>query len=593
MNLGQWIAELKRRRVFRALAAYAVVVFAVLQVAEPLLHGLGLPEWVLKVVVVALLGGFPLVAGGAWVFDLTLSGVQRVPAIAPTDGATAVPVPAVRGRDWVPLLLVAVLAAGVTALASYGVLRVRGASAAPEASTLAPSIAVLPFDDLTPGKDQGYFADGVAEEILGALARIEGLKVIGRTSSFAFKGKPDDLATIARKLGVATVLEGSVRRAGMRVRVAANLVRAADGATVWTDTVERDATDLFATEDEIARRVAAALRIKLLARDRGVAASRATGLPEAQDRYLLGLSFMRQGSREGYRRAREAFRRAVSIDPQFAAAQARLSDALWGSYLSGDAAGRSATLDLQRGALAAAERAIELDPDLANGYWARGRVRWAYGYDGEGAKADFERALALSPGDPDALRSLGLQLTVGRQRGRGIDLLRRSAEADPLWSRSWMWLGFAYLGVGDVERGRSALARAVEIAPDGDWEVLYLAMAHLLEGNPTLALAGAERNVSPWVKSMIRVLAHHALGNRLESDRALRELQGHAHIVAYQIAEAYAWRGEVDRSFEWLDRCREDRDGGFTLAPLDPLLRPLHGDPRWKGLLATLKLPGD
>ncbi len=456
----------------------------------------------------------------------------------------------------------------------------------------APSIAVLPFADMSPGKDQEYFADGVAEEILNALTQVKGLKVVGRTSSFSFKGKKEDLKTIGRKLGVVHVLEGSVRREGERVRITAQLVKAADGYRLWSEAYDRGLTGILTTQEDIARAVVATLQVKLLSGTALGAAEGQTANSEAHNQYLLGIRFAKQGSGDGYRRAEEALRRAIGLDPGFAAAHARLADALWGRYLEADAGTRAATEQLQRSALAAAEMAVKLAPGLADGYQARGRVRWAYLLDWAGASADLERALTLNPSHPETLMHLGRLVAALGDQPRGISLLREASELDPLSHTMWLWLGFVYLGDGQHASGRAALERAVLIAPEGDWPLMWLGVAQLLERQAGLALATTERSRVEAVRLWGQTLALHSLGNAARSRQSLGRLVAQSsHAGQYQIAEAFAWRGEQDQAFEWLDRSLREHDGGMTLLTLDPLLGSLHSDPRWKALLRKMNLP--
>ncbi len=461
-------------------------------------------------------------------------------------------------------------------------------------SAPAPSIAVLPFADLSPGKDQTYFADGVAEEILNALSGVEGLKVIGRTSSFSFKGKKDDLRSIGQKLGASTVLEGSVRRDGARIRVTARLLRSEDGHRVWSETYERELGGVFAVQDEIAKAVVESLKVSLAPAGGPALRAGRTGSPEAHNQYLLGLYFARQGSRDGFRRAEEAFRRAIALDPGYALAHVGLASALVGRYNAGDSESAAETERMQKQSLAAAERAVQLAPDLADAYQARGMTRRRFRWDWPAAREDLDRALALDRNNSEALWNHGFQLAMLGRLPEGIASLERATQVEPLSVEAWRWLGFVSMAAGERARARKALLQALEIAPEHDWALVFLSMDLLAQGRAASALETMDRSRTEGWKLWGRALAHHSLGNAAESRRALDALIPiWAHVGTYQIAEVHAWRGEKDQAFEWLERCYRDRDSGLLLARFDPLLRDLRGDGRYRDLMRRMKLPED
>ncbi len=499
-------------------------------------------------------------------------------------------------RRWLPALFLALAVALAAAGAVLGLTWWRRASLAAASSSVAeaiPSVAVLPFADLSPGGDQEYFADGVAEEILNALARVPGLKVVGRTSSFYFRDKAADPRDIGAKLGVAHLLEGSVRREGGRVRVTAQLIQASDGRHVWADAYDRALPAAFGLQEDVARGIAGALRLTLLREARGGGTGWSASV-EARNRYLIGVHFRRQGSLEGFRRAEAALRRAIAIDPGFARAHAVLSYALMGRYGSADAASAPEVEQLLGAALAAAERSVELAPELAEAYQARGAMRRRVLWDWAGARSDLEQALALAPGDPDALWNLGLHLAMLGRMGEGLDHLRSATALDPLSAEAWRHLGFVLMASGNLVAGEEALQRGVEVAPDHDWARGLLAMSQLVQGRPADALSTLEQSRAPEVwKLWGRCFALHSLGRHPEAQAALDEyVTKWSHVGAYQVAEMMAWRGEADRAFEWLERAFRERDGGMLLASLDPLLASLHADPRWSTLLRKMDLPG-
>jgi TolB-like protein/tetratricopeptide (TPR) repeat protein len=456
-----------------------------------------------------------------------------------------------------------------------------------------PAVAVLPFTDHSPGKDQGHFADGLAEEILNALVQVDGLRVAGRTSSFTFRGNIPPLAQIGQDLKVDAVLDGSVRQSGSRMRVTAQLVGVKDGYQLWSQTFEREVSDVFAVQDEIARAVARALRVKL-APGRAVAPpERRTSVPEAYEKFLLGRQlYYSRGSGDGYRGAVGAYEKSITADPGFAPAWAGLAVALAASADFGDSTGQVA--DLKRRAIEAADRAVALAPDLPDGYGARGFVRAGILWDWPGVKSDFERSLAINPRQPDTLRRYGTWYLGATGRiAEGVAALQSATEREPLFVYAWTDLAFLHIKNGDMKAAGAALARALEIDPDNRLALRHLAVMNLLEGAPQAALAAAQRNPEPIWRSMGSAMAYRDLGREAESRAALDELtrtQGHG--AAFQIAEVHAWRGEKDDAIAWLDRAFEHRDSGLALeVKADPLLRNLRADPRYATLLSRMNLP--
>ncbi len=524
-----------------------------------------------------------------------LSAVERELERAPAR--TAGPV---RTRRRPGLRLAAPIAAGFAAVAVLaGVAVWRGREPAPSAqrdliAPPVPSIAVLPFADMSPGKDQEYFADGVAEEILNALSRVEGLHVAGRTSSFSFKGKGVQIQEIGRQLNVRAVLEGSVRKEGNQVRVTAQVVDASDGYRLWSETYSRELTGIFAVQDDIARAVVEALQVKLVPGRVAGGGEGRTANPESYSYYLLGLQHGRQGTLEGARRSRAALEKALALDPGNAAAQAALATAIFQVYVLDVTATAAEMADLQRRAMAAAEKAVAMAPNLVDGHRARAFLRLA-SFDWAGSRADLDRALALSPNDPRTLGVYGQLLATLGKVTEGIALLVRAGELDPLSGPSWDLLCHLYLASGQLPLARRACDRAIEITPDHPWPRLRRLEIDLLEGQPEAALSAARRIAAdPGVRLVGIALTENDLGHVAESEQALGELTSSwAHGFQYQIAQVHAWRGDADRAFEWLERAWRERDPAITWLKFDPLLRRIRGDRRYAALLRRANLPAD
>ncbi len=579
MDPRSLVAELKRRRVFRALVGYGIAAFAVLQIIEPVMHGLHWPDAVLSYVVVALAVGFPVVVSLAWIFDVNAARVEKAPPSRLRRGPLAL-----------LLLGIGVLAAS-PGLVYYLVLRTPKKAEAPGAA--GASIAVLPLANLSRDPDQEYFADGLTEELLDLLAKVPGLRVAARTSAFSFKGKNEDARTIAEKLNVTTLLEGSVRRAGDQVRITTQLISAADGYHLWSETYDRKLTDVFAVQDEIAQAVVDALKLQLLPGQSPTSKAHRTSNPEAYNQYLLGRQLLNLSTRDGFVRAAHAFDKALALEPDFAPAVAGLAIATYWVADSADTAAEIA--DGQRRAVALAQRAVALDSDLTEAYVARGFIRSAVQFNWAGADADFKRALTLSA--ESATAHLEYARNVLRSLGRlreAIAETRKAADLDPLNARAFGTLGSLLLASGDLQGMREALGRSLEISPDQAFAGAWLGVGLLIDGKPAEALAAFRKSTAPYFRLSGEASAQHSLGHAAESQRALDELVAkYGHSAAYQIAGVYAWRGEKDRAFAWLERAFAQHDGGLSLIKIDPFLRDLRSDARYTALLRKMNLPLD
>jgi TolB-like protein/Flp pilus assembly protein TadD len=461
--------------------------------------------------------------------------------------------------------------------------------AGPAAAT-DPSIAVLPFVDMSPNKDQEYFADGLAEELLNLLAGIPELRVIGRTSSFQFKGRNDDLRLIAAKLGVASLLEGSVRKSGNRVRITAQLIKAADGSHLWSETYERDLVDIFKVQDEISSAVVGALKVKLLPQKLHASAPYRTASPEAYNKYLLGRQFFNLGSAGDFRRAVTAYRQAVELDPMFASAYAGLAVAE-----NEVARAPGNTLEevqaAQARALAAADRAVELDPGMAEGYAARGFLRFNIMWDWAGAEEDLSRAFELDPGSYRAYTCYACFLASLGRLDEALEINLKGTRRDPLSADTWFRRSIQLNAAGRYAEARAAASRVLEISPEHGIARFNLGVTSLLEGDPEAALAQFELASAGRRQTGIAMAAED-LGRRAEAQRALDELiNKFAQSNAYQIAEVYAWRNERDSAFAWLQRAYMQHDGTLVQIKFDPLLARIRDDVRYAEMLAKMGLP--
>jgi len=569
------IAELKRRKVFKVGGAYLVVAWLAVQAASIGFPAFDLSPRMLRLCILFAALGFPLSLVLAWVIELTPEGLRIDPAKRGSKRLVSV-----------ALLLV------VLALGWYfqGQPAFRATPPAPAAAVVAPdphSIAVLPFVNMSADREQDYFSDGLSEELLNMLGQIPQMRVIARTSSFSFKDKKVDVPTIGRALNVATVLEGSVRKSGSTVRITAQLVRASDGSQLWSAIYDREITDVFKVQDEIAAAVVAALKVKLLPAQH-VTNPHRTANSRAYDQYLLGKQFTGRATADGYRRAVAAFQQAIALDPGYAAAYAGLAVAEVYAADSAETEAENAAAK-QRG-LEAADKAIQLGPNLADGYVARGWMRANITWDWTGAQADLRRALEIDPSDSTVQRRYGQLLASQGRLPEAIVAVRKSVALDPLSSPPWGNLGYYLTAAGQMDEAKQALLRALQLNPESTFAQSNLAQLLLLQGNAKEALAMFRKSDDGYRQFGI-AMAEHTLGHPDQSRQALDELiADYGQDYALQIAEVYAWRGEKEKAFEWLDRAYAGRDGGLSDIKLDLFLAPLRSDPRFTALVRKLGL---
>ena len=560
-NEGAW-AKLRRRKVVQWGIAYAAGAWLLLQVVGFAADAFHWPDIAKQITMLALAIGLPIALTLAWYHGDRVEGVLRL--LLPDRHGASIPA----------------LPSGVPTVPS-----VRPVTAAPN---LIPekSIAVLPFADLSEKKDQEHFSDGLAEALIDLLTQVPDLRVPARTSSFFFKGKSDDIATIAEKLRVAHVLEGSIRKADATIRVTAHLIRAENGYHLWSKTYDRDVKEIFQVQDEIAGVVVEALKAKLVPTQQATA--HRTSNTEAYNAYLLGKQLYKRQNPASLRRAVEVYRKAIALDPNYAAAYAGLANAeAFLADATGDAAGSN-----RAQAAADADTAVALAPEHADGYAARGVLRRDLSWDWVGAKADLEKALALNPGDSVTLVQYSwLLVTLGRLT-EAIAAAKEAIRLDPLSDFAWMTLGGALTYGRDWDAAHQALRRALDIEPESLYGLLFLCEAQLLEGKAADALATARLMEVEGFRLPHIAMAEHTLGHAKESQQALEDaITHHEQAFAYPIALAYAWRGEKDQALEWLERAYTQRDISLWVILVDPLLASLSGDPRYKALLRKMNLP--
>ena len=448
------------------------------------------------------------------------------------------------------------------------------------------AIAVLPFVDMSEKKDQEYFADGMAEEIINLLVKIPELRVISRTSSFQFKGKTGDLRRIGTQLGVAYLLEGSVRKSGTRLRITAQLVRADNGYHIWSESYDRDLSDVLKMQDEIAIALVRALKIEV-SPPQGLEARPALRNTEAYALYLHGLHDTDRNDQQGFEQARSDFQRALDLDPTFAEAAGVLAS----TYAWGASVGFMPPAVGFAQARSAAEQAIKLDPNNPIAYSVLGDIHNTFDWDWSAADRDLKRTLTLAPNNPVALQIASRQsLTMGRWDD-ALNLATASLALDPLDVGGYYWLSTVQLRRGRLADAEAAIRSALEIAPSFPFGPYALGVILLARSQPQAALTAFLKEPLEAARINGSAMAYFALGRKAESDAALAQmLKGYAGIP-FGIATIYAFRGESDEAFKWLDRAYEQKDQFLYRIKFAPEFDKLHDDPRYKAFLKKMNLP--
>jgi TolB-like protein len=591
---GSFFAELKRRNVYKVAVAYAVVSWLLIQAASILLPTFDAPAWLMKVFVIILVLGFPAALIFSWAFEITPQGIRRESYVEPGTSITHH-----TGRKIVGItVVVAVISA---ALFAFQLLRPKTApdslaSMAPELTHIpGKSIAVLPFDNLSRDPDNAYFCEGVQDEILTRLAKVADLKVISRTSTQKFKSKPDNLSQIAKQLGVAHILEGSVQKANDQVRVNVQLIQAQTDAHLWADTFDRKLTDIFAVESEIAKTVADTLQAKLTGAERTAIAARPTESSEAYELYLRGrYSFSRRSSDELWQ-AIDYFNRAIAKDPNYAPAYAGLADTY---AILVDYANVSWEEVLPKGR-AAAEKAVALDDNLAEAHVSLGLIIQQSEINPEKAEPEYRRAIALNPNSAPAHYFLALSVLSPRgQSDEAVTEIKRALELDPFSAIMNANLGFVYHYGRRYPQAIDQLRKTIELNPNFLYPHLILGFALEASGNLTEAITEYEKIYASEKEAELRdrifgapILAH-AYGRQGDQVKALhyfaqtQDLQARKSKVSpYTFALACLGLNKTDEALAALDESYQTREAiAISHIRVDPLVDSLRGNPRFEAL---------
>jgi len=589
------IKELNRRNVFKVGVAYVIVTWLLLQVADVILPTFRTPDWVMQAFTFLLILGFPLALIFAWAFELTPEGIKLEKHVVREESITHA---TGRKLDFVIIATLVVALSFFTydkfvldpdrdaAEISAAVQDAQEqAASAVEQQDSAKTIAVLPFLNMSDDPGNEYFSDGISEEILNLLAKVPKLRVTSRSSSFSFKGQNVDIPTMAAKLNVAHVLEGSVRKSGNQLRITAQLIEVVTDTHLWSATYDRELENIFAIQDEIAAAVVDALKITLLGKE-----PKATEAdPEAYALYLQGRHFHNLGTVESSQQAETLLKQALAIDPDFAPAWTEL-----GSVYRRQAAifGLRPIDEANELARHAIQKALAIDPQYGRAYAALAEVEMYYDRDFTAASQHLQQALALNPGDAAILEyAADLEYILGRL-DEAFDLYRQSIALDPVSPVGHFRLGRTYYRAHRLEEAADSFQMALSLSPGRIFAHVYIGFVLLAQGDAPAALIAIEQATDDFDRLTGTAIVQHALGDAEASDAALQGLiEKWAAEGAYQIAQIYAFRGEIDHAFDWLDQAYDNRDSGLTLMLLEPLFANLHDDPRWEPFLDKMGLP--
>lgn len=603
MSDRSFFAELRRRNVYKVAVAYAVVAWLLIQAASILFPTFEAPAWVMKVFVAVIVLGFPIALVFSWAFEITPEGLKRESEIETGKSITHH-----TGRRIVGItVVVAVIAA---ALFIFQLLRPRLTSTSTASATTnalpEKSVAVLAFDNLSDDKGSEYFSDGVSEELLTVLQKIPGLRVAARTSAFSFKGKNATAQEIGQKLGVANLVEGSVRKAGETVRIAARLTKTVSGDEIWSENYTRNLKDVFAVQTELAQTIVEQLRGQLtgsaanptakaqIQAEVTAAARGGTNNVEAHEAYLQGRFFLNRHSEKEVDQGRTAFERAVQLDPQFALAWAGLAQThIWDCNYATEGGQKSFNAHLAA-AREAVNKSLTIEPNLPEALSARATIEINFDSNWKGAAETLRKALALAPQDPTLLAWAGNLASARGDVAQCVDLLQKAVTLDPVNAQLRVFLAANLTNLHRLEEARVEYTRAIELNPSAPNSYAAIGMTYVAEGKYEEGAAAAQKDAADWARLLTLSCARWGQKRVAESDAALAELiANNSETAAYQIAEVYGYRNDKDKAFEWLERARRQHDAGVPGLRPDDLFVNLHGDPRWNAFLRTVGLADD
>ncbi len=582
MNPGNFFAELKRRNVYKVAVAYIVAGWALSQGIAQVFPVFDISNWIIRLIVLLIIIGLPIALVLAWTFEITPQGIKRTEDV---DLAVAAQQP--KKRTWIFVVIIgALVSIGLFFLGRYSA----GNTTASPAGISNKSIAVLPFDNLSRDPDNAYFCEGVQDEILTRLAKVADLKVISRTSTQHFKSTPDNLPQIAKQLGVAHILEGSVQKSSDQVRVNVQLINAMTDAHLWADTYDRKLTDIFAVESEIAKTIAETLQAKITGSEKSSIAKAPTANPEAYELYLKGRFFWNKRTGTDLRKAIEYFNQAIAKDPNYALAYVGLAD----SYLLLPNYGSTSSQEALPPARTAAKKALALDDSLAEAHASLGLLA-TIELDLERALSELERAVQLKPNYATAHHWLALADMTLARFDPAIGEGKRAIELDPLSliiNADFSWL---YLCARRYDEGEAQARKTLEIDPHFFLAHYYLGIALQLKGRLSEAIPEFQKsfdlNGDPYSLGILGQ-AYARNGQNEEARKILARLNEHGNarrVAPYAMALVYLGFGDKEHAIDELDRGYRDGETNYLFViKVDPLLDELRGDPRFEALVQKI-----
>ena len=579
MNPRNFFGELKRRNVYKVAIAYGVVAWLLIQIATQVFPFFEIPNWAVRLIVLAIAIGFPIALVIAWAFELTPEGLKR------TEAADAMGAPRSRKRAWIYIIIIA----GAISIGLFFLGRYTSSKQNAGAELPGKSIAVLPFDNLSRDPDNAYFAEGVQDEILTRLAKVADLKVISRTSTQKYKSAPDNLREIAKQLGVSNILEGSVQRAADQVRVTVELINATNDTHLWAESYDRALTDIFTVESEIAKTIADTLRAKLTGSEERMMSKKPTADPEAYELYLKGRFFWNKRTGVDLRKAIDYFNQALAKDPSYALAYAGLADA----YVLLSGFGAASPKDSLPQAKAAAEKGLELDSTLGEAHASLAQALLANDFNFTGANREFRRAIELNPNYATAHHWYGESVLAPLSKFEdAIAELKRALQLDPLSVIINADVGTVLTSARRYDEAIEQLRKTLEMDPSFYYAHYNLGEALEMKGLTENAIAEYQKAIALNDDPVPQALLGHLyaeIGKKNEARQILQQLHESSkqhYVSPYLSAMIHIGLGDKDQAIDFLEKTYEDRDGySIAFIKVDPFLDPLRSDPRFEALV--------